>query len=90
MVLIDESMDFMEFKEYKAKQNLSQQEKKNLEEKLKLQKQKQKEKNKKEKLKESRRLKKLKDAGICDISHNLRTSKNIGKKILNIISNETD
>lgn len=78
----------MEFKEYKAKQGLSKQERKNLEEKQKLQKQKQKEKSKKEKLKEAKRLKKLKDAGICDISHDLRTSKNIGKNILNAIFNK--
>lgn len=72
-------MDIDEFKEYKKKQGLSKEEKKNFREQLKLQKMKEKEKIKKNKLKEMKRQRKMANSGIVDIGTELKNNKNVGK-----------
>lgn len=79
MLLIDETMNMTEFKEYQRVQELPKEERKLLKEKLMQQKQKQKAKERKERLKEKKRQKKMRDSGALDIANDLKTNKNIGK-----------
>ncbi|KAM7356701.1 dynein regulatory complex protein 11 [Cochliomyia hominivorax] len=78
-MLLDETMDLDEFRQYKMNEALSKEEKKNLMEKQKLQEKKEKEKMKKEMQKEKLRQQKMSNAGICDIGQELRDNNNVGK-----------
>ncbi|XP_073840904.1 dynein regulatory complex protein 11 isoform X2 [Musca autumnalis] len=79
LVLLDETMNFEEFKEFQSLQNMSKEEKKAKAEKEKMKRLLEKEKYKKQKLKDAKRRKKLKDAGIYDIAYQLTSSKDIEK-----------
>ncbi|XP_005177464.1 IQ and AAA domain-containing protein 1-like [Musca domestica] len=79
LVLLDETMNLEEFREFQNSQTMSKEEKKAKADKEKQKKLIEKEKIKKKKLKEAKRRKKLKDAGVYDIAYQLSSSKDIEK-----------
>ncbi|XP_075152903.1 dynein regulatory complex protein 11 [Haematobia irritans] len=78
LVLLDESMNLEEFKEYQIFQKLSKEERKARMEKEKQKKANEKEKIKKQKLKEAKQRKKLKDSGMFDIADLIGNNKDMG------------
>ncbi|XP_061390389.1 IQ and AAA domain-containing protein 1-like [Musca vetustissima] len=77
LVLLDESMNLEEFKEFQNLQGMSKEEKKARAEKEKQKRLLQKANMKKQKLKEAKRRKKLKDSGVYDIAYQLTSNKDI-------------
>lgn len=79
LMVKDETMDYMEFKTYLDKSNMSKEDKKKQKEKEKLQKEKEKEKLQKVKAKEDKRRKKLEAAGVFDIAYEIENNVNLSK-----------
>ncbi|KAH8299633.1 hypothetical protein KR044_003818 [Drosophila immigrans] len=79
LVVIDETMDPMEFQATLNKKPMTKEEKQKQKDKIKAEKKKKREKLKQIKIKEAKRRKKLKDAGVIDIGYILSSSKPIGR-----------
>ncbi|KAH8370364.1 hypothetical protein KR093_003160 [Drosophila rubida] len=79
LVVIDETMSPMEFQESLNKKPMTKEEKQKLKDKLKAEKKKKRDKLKQQKIKDAKRRKKLKDAGIIDIGYIVSSSKPIVK-----------